>query len=188
LLGELESRNVQAVEKFDENELSYFLPLTTEGYDEKRVVVHTNKVGEQKPIPVTTNAAIERSMDKYIFHLSENRDIKPFLHELGHLIYDIIDPDWATNIINNIVDLNILKKYNYDREEIFCNLFLCYLASLNIEESFTKKVIPNQELMGFEMDFVPKFNSIFQGENTSKTLQMLSQMKDFVNLLNSETV
>jgi hypothetical protein len=65
---------------------------------------------------------------------------------------------------------------------------LCYLASLNIEESFTKKVIPNQELMGFEMDFVPKFNSIFQGENTSKTLQMLSQMKDFVNLLNSETV
>jgi hypothetical protein len=188
LLGELESRNVQELENFDEYEAGYFMPLSTEGYDEARIVVHTNSYGEVITMPASTKAAIERTMGKYIFHLKQGNDIKPFLHELAHLVYDIIDPDFVNNIINHTMDLAMLKKYNYSREEIFCDLVLCYFASLEIDDGFTKRVIPNQELMGFEMDFVPKLNQMFQGENTSNTLKTLSQMNYFVTNLLTETL
>lgn len=188
LLGELESRNVQELENFDEYEAGYFMPLSTEGYDEARIVVHTNSYGEVITMPASTKAAVERTMGKYIFHLKQGNDIKPFLHELAHLVYDIVDPYFVDKIINETIDLDMLKKYNYSREEIFCDLVLCYFASLDIDELFTKRVIPNQELMGFEMDFVPKLNTMFQGENTSNTLKTLAQMNDFVKNLLTETL
>jgi hypothetical protein len=127
-------------------------------------------------------------MNKYIIHIKQSNDIKPLLHELAHLVYDIIDPSWAEDIINSKLSLELRNNYKFNYEEIFCDLMLCYFASLNIDDSFTKRVIPNEKLMGFELEFVPKFNSMFQAENSSVTLQKLSQMNDFVKALYTETI
>jgi hypothetical protein len=129
LYGEMESRSVQA-SRFVESEFKNYFYLTKwentpiqqltviDGVEE---VIDCNKI----------EAAVEKKDNDYVLHFKKEKSCEPFLHELGHIVHDILDKLGYKDRIKAQFDKDL---YSNNLDEYFVNKFLGYLKS-RVDES-----------------------------------------------------
>ena len=201
LLGEVEARDVQNTQLMEEDLQGYLLPLTSEAILEKDINVFFDKTSSSPIIPTVIKGAVETTLeDKYIIHLFPNFSSRPILHEIGHILGDIIGRDIiAKRIYDSFGDQSIIDLGGTD--EIFCELFLCYLSS----QPFPSRVINDLrkgrvENDKFEYDknaltiFADEFNAIFhptqddeQNRAFMSRILFVAKMNELVNNTGTET-
>jgi hypothetical protein len=80
--------------------------------------------------------ACEKSIDgKYILHFKKDMSSIPFIHELGHVVHDILVERKFGDVIKNEYDREIVAD---DYQEWFVNVFLGYIAE-NYSDSLIGK-------------------------------------------------
>jgi hypothetical protein len=76
-------------------------------------------------------AAVETKNDEYVLHFEKNRSCEPFLHELGHIVFDCLIKLGHKEKISNIYkDADTYQDIN----ELFVDNFLGYIKE-NIEDN-----------------------------------------------------
>ena len=186
LAGELESRDVQHNVEIEEEILGYVTPLTSESIKEKDITSVFEDLLTDEKLPPVIKGAIENIEDeKYIMHLFESVSAQPILHELGHIVADLMG--------RSAVDLTIANNLNAKQivdnggiEETFCELFLCYLAKQNFTPRFTNDLVKGRTLMDvtiFDEDFgrmfLPKVNEA-QEKELSQRLFFVEKLRELV--------
>ncbi len=160
LAGEIESRDVQHNLEIEEEILGYALPLSSETIEDKKVTAIFEEIENDEKMPSFIRGAIESIEDeKYIMHLFESVSAQPIMHELGHILADII----GSSVVDLIITNNLNAKQIVDNggiEETFCELFLCYLVKQNFTPRFTNDLQKGRTLMDVTI-FDEEFNKIF---------------------------
>lgn len=132
LYGEMESRSVQASRYVTSEYRNYFYLTKWEHspVEQLTVIDGIETVLDTKNI----KAAVEKKGDDYVLHFNRNGSCVPFLHELGHIVYDAmvqcgyqkdIEAQYASNLAFE------------DIEEYFVSRFLGYI----------KKNVDNDDLV-----------------------------------------
>ena len=155
LMGETESRSVQHSMMVDAKYSNYFFLYNWENAPDRKVAVINDEY-----IDIDTRkieAAVESTPDGYIMHFKKVYDVQPFIHELGHIVHDIlvndgfgdrIDAEYAKSVTSILIERStIVKLYRNiefkNNQEI--NEILDYMFSVNAEASdytkFLKHVI-----------------------------------------------
>lgn len=147
LLGEMEARGTQHAMRIPVNLSNYFFINEWEKSPTKSVaVIGGNYVFRDT---ATIVGACEKSLDgKYILHFKKDMSSVPFVHELGHIVHDIIVERGFGDILKNEYDREIVSD---DYQEWFVNVFLGYIYE-NYEDSLIGK--------DFAMTFSIKKNKI----------------------------
>lgn len=158
IAGEVEARTVQNIAFLEQELLDYFAPYSTEAPSFSAITVTYGR-GDETLDETTILAAIEKDLNgKYIFHLNGITSCVPFLHELGHLIYDVL----AENGLAQFVNLAYLKQSSKYRnaEEYFCDYFCAYLLKSNFNDDLSAdlSIFANIE---FSDDIDAVLNSVF---------------------------
>jgi len=132
LYGEMESRSVQASRYVTSEYRNYFYLTKWEHspVEQLTVIDGIEKVLDTKNI----KAAVERKGDDYVLHFNRSGSCVPFLHELGHIVYDAMvqcgyQEDIEAQYANNLSFEDI--------EEYFVSRFLGYI----------KKNVDNNDLV-----------------------------------------
>lgn len=188
LAGEVESRDVQQTAEIDVELKDYLLPMTSESIQETKIAVIVEGVTEEK-LPKDIKGAVEINKDgKYIIHLYKSLTAIPFLHELGHLVYDIIGKPKIDEVITKNFTKETIEEY-VGIEEIFCELFICYLVKQNFSEEFGYDVGDDFKLMSSDIPFIkteldaifyPKENKVQDKEFMDRLIfvQKLNELVD----------
>lgn len=124
LYGEMESRSVQASRYVTSEYRNYFYLTKWEHspVEQLTVIDGIEKVLDTKNI----KAAVERKGDDYVLHFNRSGSCVPFLHELGHIVYDAMvqcgyQKDIEAQYANNLSFEDI--------EEYFVSRFLGYIKN-----------------------------------------------------------
>lgn len=134
LLGEMEARGTQHQMRIPVNLSNYFFINEWEKSPTKSVAV----IGGNYIFRDTSEivGACEKSIDgKYILHFKKDMSSIPFIHELGHIIHDILVERKFGDVIKNEYDREIVAD---DYQEWFVNVFLGYIAE-NYSDSLIGK-------------------------------------------------
>ena len=191
LLGEVEARDVQNTYIMQEELQDYLLPITSEAILDENINVFFDKTSSSPVIPAVVKGAVETTLeDKYIIHLFPNFSSRPLLHELGHILCDVIGKDIvAKRIFDSFGDQSIIDLGGTD--EIFCELFLCYLS----RQPFPSRVINDLRKGRVDNDkfgcdknaltiFEDEFNAVFHPtEDDEKSRAFMSRIL-FVQKMN----
>jgi hypothetical protein len=188
LSGEIEARNVQQISKLDAEMQDYFVPLSSESIQDEKVGVIYDEMVSDEIFPTKIVGAIEKTKeDLYIIHLNWANTPKPILHEIGHLLHDLLNTDTLTDYVGNKIK-NELPNLDYENNsnligEIFCDLFLGYLERLNLSEEFTYEIsveIKYKDIRIFDQDF----DNVFLAKEDSKSDNEMMKMLQFLKKLN----
>lgn len=177
--GEIESRDVQHTSVIDPELKGYLLPLTSEYVEEKKITSIFK--GMFSGVPNDIKGGCENVGDgKYIIHLFGGGSPEPILHELGHILYDMVSAEALPLIKKNINELAELTDGNVS--DVFTELLMCYLLKQDINPRFNRSISEGRKLMEYTfMDSI--FDTIFNykegesDETDKKLLFMLSYMK-----------
>ena len=177
--GEIESRDVQHTSVIDPELKGYLLPLTSEYVEEKKITSIFK--GMFSGVPNDIKGGCENVGDgKYIIHLFGGGSPEPILHELGHILYDMVSAEALPLIKKNANELAELTDGNVS--DVFTELLMCYLLKQDINPRFNRSISEGRKLMEYTfMDSI--FDTIFNykegesDETDKKLLFMLSYMK-----------
>ena len=147
LAGEVESRDVQHNVEIEEDILGYVTPLTSESIREKDITsVFEDLLTDEKLPPIIKGAIESIEEERYIMHLYESVSAQPIMHELGHIVADLMGRSAVDlTITNNLNAKQIVDNGGIDGT--FCELFLCYLAKQNFTPRFTNDLLKDRTLM-----------------------------------------
>jgi hypothetical protein len=160
LLGEIESRDVAHISKLDKKIRDYLLPMTSESIEEKKITVIYDEFMVDEKIPKKIRGAVEQNSDgKYIIHLLESASAEPMLHELGHIVGDIIGRSYIELTISNSFDINTIDSFG-GLQEVFSELFLCYLVRQKLSIELNDDIDRDRKLMDKTI-FDKQLNDIF---------------------------
>ena len=121
LYGEMESRSVQS-SRFLQSEYKNYFYLTS--WEREPLQQLTIIDGIEEIINCTEiKAAVETKDGVYVLHFEKSNSITPFLHELGHIVYDGLVTLGYQDRIKKEFDKEIIK----DIEEFFVSRFIGYL-------------------------------------------------------------
>jgi hypothetical protein len=173
--GEIESRDVQHTSALDQELKGYSLPLSSEYVEEKKI---TNIFKEMfLSVPQNIEGGVENiGNGKYIIHLFDSSTPEPILHELGHILYDLLKDYHRTTF--DLFDIHFPDSDMIGgRSEIFCELFLSYLSKQDINPRFNRSIAERKLLKHTFMDEI--FDSIFKHKQDydEKLIGMLSYLK-----------
>lgn len=177
LLGEMEARGTQHQMRIPVNLTNYFFINEWEKSPTKSVAV----IGGKYILRDVNNivGACEKCLDdKYVLHFKKNISSVPFIHELGHIVHDILIERGFDEVIKNEYE-KIVVADSYD--EYFVNVFLGYIA-----DNYSESLIGND----FKINFSIKKNDvIFQilDDIFSPKPQNLKEIKDYLKELNELT-
>lgn len=178
--GEIESRDVEHTSMLDPELKGYSLPQSSEYIEEGKITSIFK--GMFSGVPQNIVGGCENVGDgKYIIHLFDSSSPEPILHELGHILYDLVEPHTAVPKADMI-----LPSGKFD-PETFCELLMCYFVRQDINPRFTRSIAEGRKLM--EWTFMDEtFDSIFKhkddfDETDKKLVDMLSYMKGLNNSL-----
>ena len=122
LYGELESRSTQSSRLVCSEFKNYFYITKWEHSPISNITV-INGV-EEYIDSKEVKAAVEDKDGEYILHFSKDNTCLPFLHELGHIVYDAL----CELGYKEKIDKSFEKDYNYPNvQEFFVDKFLGYL-------------------------------------------------------------
>lgn len=173
LLGEMEARGTQHQMRIPVNLSNYFFLNEWEKSPTKSVAV----IGGNYVFNDTSKivGACEKSIDgKYILHFKKNISSIPFIHELGHIVHDILVERGFGDVIKNEYEIEVVYD---DYQEWFVNVFLGYLSEYY-----------NDSLIGkdLSMDFNIKKNKIvfeLLSDIFSPKPKEYENIKSFINKL-----
>lgn len=183
--GEIESRDVQHTSVIDPELKGYLLPLTSEYVEEKKITSIFK--GMFSGVPNDIKGGCEKVGDgKYIIHLFGGGSPEPILHELGHILYDIVSAEAYPLIKKNANELaeltDVAELTDGNVSDVFTELLMCYLLKQDINPRFNRSISEGRKMMEYTfMDSI--FDTIFnykegESDETDKTLLfMLSYMK-----------
>jgi hypothetical protein len=182
LLGEAESRDVQHGSLLDDEIGLYALPYTSEALEDKKITVLTKFEGDEDAPKDIYKGAVEKTKDnKYIIHLYESTTCEPILHELGHIVLDIIGREYVCANILKKLDSSIIDSFG-GFEDVFCELFLCYIYKKNLSEEINYQIgerkLLNETIFDLELEVIFALKSEQSSEET------LGQMLIFATKLN----
>ena len=197
LLGEAESRNVQdMLNPFNSNELAYFIPLTTESLDTRRIVTHKNSIGEIVAMPKDFVGAYEYAYTNGgVLHLTKGNKVIPILHELGHIIFMnsglFAQKSFAEIIAEQNTELsrNLLRQYDFQYEELFIDVMLSYFSKIGLDSLFSKIVVSNADvepLLDINL-ITSNLDKIFKREEPKADYETLTKMNNYLEHLHKET-
>jgi len=144
IFGELEARTVQNIAYLESDLREYFLPYTSETLDLKSfsVILDKDDLVERKIV-----AAIEKTNDsKYIFHLTPSITIEPLIHELGHLVYDLIKDLGMIHFVEKLYINQYIAEYP-NADEFFSDYFSSYISRLKINESISNDLLKFEKIL-----------------------------------------
>jgi hypothetical protein len=146
LLGEVESRGTQAQMRIPANLTNYFYLNEWEKSPTRNIAVIGGDymVADSEKIM----AAVEKHGDHYILHFKKTPSCVPFIHELGHIVHDILLSRGNGDAILATYN-EATTQDNYD--EYFAHCFLGYLL-----EKMPDSILRND----LKMDFSIKTNAI----------------------------
>jgi hypothetical protein len=174
LMGETESRSVQHGMMVDGKYSNYFFLYNWENAPSRKIAVINDEY-----IDIDTKkiqAAIETISDGYILHFKKVYDVEPFLHELGHIVHDILVRDGygqriETEFANAVTSKTI--------DEYFVDCFLGYIREHVYDENIETSLYRNIELKN-NSEINELLDYIFS------TDELASDYKRFINTVISE--
>lgn len=182
LLGEVESRDVQHSSMLDDEIGYYVLPLTSEGLEGDKVTVLSKFDGEEMVLPKKYKGAVEKTdSNYYIIHLFESTTCEPLLHELGHIVCDFMGREYVFEKIIRSIDSSIIDSFG-GLEEVFCELFLCFIYKLNLSETIGYQLEDRKLIDETFLDL--DFKDIFLPTESHSADQTFGEMGFFVTMLN----
>lgn len=133
LVGEIEARESQHSSEIPAELLNYFDFYTSETIDRRYITALPEGVYSEDPMsPV---AALETDADgKYYIHLRVEASPEPYLHELGHIVYDLCQ-EYLEQIIEAYARVSALYS---DMEEYFVAEFLAYIFYKDMDHALTE--------------------------------------------------
>lgn len=180
LFGEMEARTVQNIAHLESDLKVYLLPYTSETLDLKSLSVIIDK-NEEYLNEKKIEAGIEKTNDdKYIIHLSPSLTAVPLIHELGHLVFDIIQDLGMEFFIQQIYINGYTENYK-NSDEFFCDYFSAYISRLNINENLTNDLIKFQSIPVFETlnTILDSIFNVKKDENFESASIYLEYLKKF---------
>jgi hypothetical protein len=180
LFGEMEARTVQNIAHLESDLKVYLLPYTSETLDLKSLSVIIDK-NEEYLNEKKIEAGIEKTNDdKYIIHLSPSLTAVPLIHELGHLVFDIIQDLGMEFFIEQIYINGYTENYK-NSDEFFCDYFSAYISRLNINENLTNDLIKFQSMPIFETlnTILDSIFNVKKDENFESASIYLEYLKKF---------
>jgi hypothetical protein len=175
LLGEYESRYIQATTKLDEDLISYFTPYTSETINPDEINVYGND--NQSYTDKSHKFGIELTPDnRYILHTRKNKDApQMILHEYGHILFDLMKDENITEI-----EYGHDKESGLNVEEYFCESFVDYVLRKNIDRQLTESITEIHEIKNYDK-YDLLFDYFFIGEAKEIDEKKLSEMLLFIN-------
>lgn len=186
LAGEVESRDVQHSTEIDVELKDYLLPMTSESVQDEKVTVIIDDFMTEEKLPKDIKGAVEINKEgKYIIHLYKSLTAIPFLHELGHIVHDFIGKEKIDETIYANFTKETIEEY-VNVEEIFCELFICYLIKQNFSEEFNYDIGDDFKLMSSDIPFIKnELDAIFYPkENKEQDKEFMDRLL-FVSKLNN---
>ena len=149
ILGEVESRFVQETAHIDRELSNYFGFYTSESILPENITV----LAEIPPldVPKTIKAAIEYANGHYIIHLpDEYSNSVNILHELGHIVFDILVE--TKDILNEQSKYeNEVNKAGYESfEEYVCDSFVDFIQRMKIDEGLTEDLSEERKVTNYD--------------------------------------
>ena len=181
LAGEFESREVQQTTKIKPELKEYFQFYSSEVLQKKYINVLTNDGMPESDIKIF--GGVETLKDKkYIIHLFDSVKAEPFLHELGHIVFDIVSEMQEFNMVADAyIENDASEKYD-SIEHFFIECFLCYLIRLEIDKEMSENLKVGRKMMNFDkLDLL--FNRIFLYEGSSVDYTQLESAQEYINEL-----
>jgi len=122
LYGELESRSTQSSRYVDSEYKNYFYLTKWENSPIQQITVID---GVEQIIDCTKiKAAVETKDNTYVMHFQRTMSCEPILHELGHIVHDVLKQLGHNDIIEKEFDKELMID---DIDEFFVLKFLGYL-------------------------------------------------------------
>jgi len=190
LAGEIESRDVQHSSRMEEGLEGYFMPLSSESIEEKKITAMFDAIVGAEKIPSKIKGAVETTTDgKYVIHLFENLSAQPVIHEMGHIVGDLIGRDYvAMKITETFAEQSVESLGGID--EVFCEIFSSYISRQNLSGKFTNDLSKGRDKIGkFEWNsvahkiFDDKLDEIFLPvEDEAKNNEFMSRIQYLVKL------
>jgi hypothetical protein len=176
LVGEFESRYIQATTKINPDLLTYFTPYTSETINPEEVNVYGND--NRGYTESSSKFGIELTPDnRYILHTKKNKDAPiMILHEYGHIIFDLLKEENITEI-----------EYSYDKssginvEEYFCESFVDYVVRKNINKEFNETIEDIYVVKDYNRYDLLFDDFLFGAEEIKIDEKKLSDMLSFIN-------
>jgi hypothetical protein len=170
LYGEMESRSVQA-SRFVESEFKNYFYLTK--WENTPIQQLTVIDGVEEVIDCDKiEAAVEKKGDDYVLHFKKERSCESYLHELGHIVHDILNKLGYKDKIRAQFDKDL---YSNNLDEYFVNKFLGYLK-VRVDESG----IMNDLRLNLALSDDPEINKIldefFTDTQVSERLKFLQSI------------
>jgi hypothetical protein len=141
LMGETESRSVQHQMMVDGKYSGYFYLYSWENAPARSISVINDEYIDIDS--KTILGAVETIRDGYILHFKQSYSVEPFLHELGHIVDDII----CANGGGVAVDEEYAKAgTTKSRSEFFVDCFLGYVRDNVFDNNIQKDLLKNFSL------------------------------------------
>lgn len=181
LMGEVESRFVQETQYAPNDLKDYFTLYTSEAVLPEKITVIS-----EIPLldaPKDIKAAIEYADGKYIIHLpDEFSNTINILHELGHIMFDILNEEYSILTLQSDYE-NEYTKHGYSSfEEYVCDSFVDFIHRFNVEEGLTEDLNANRKITNYK-SFDAKFKSILLDVKVQVDNETLKNMLNFVELI-----
>jgi hypothetical protein len=179
LMGEVESRFVQETQYVPNEFKDYFTLYTSESVLPEKITV----INEIPPldIPKDVKAAIELAEGKYIIHLpDEYSNTINILHELGHIMYDIMENVYSISLMQSQYESEYTKHGYTSFEEYVCDSFVDFIHRFNVEQGLTDDLNENRKIENYN-SFDAKFKSILLENSMEIDAEKLEKMLNFVN-------
>jgi len=183
LYGERESRDVQQTKYIPEELKDYLLPYSSETFEGR---YETVLLDEGMPVGLKdVYGAIETYDDtSYIIHLVKTSSIEPYIHELGHLLYDLVqDQNFMSKIVSSFV---ALKEKTDTLEHYFIKHFLMFLKRSNLDENLSKSIEENEYLNDKRFDNA--FHYILFREKKEFKKDEIQEAFDYIKKLRASKV
>jgi len=163
LMGEAESRFVQNTKYVDENLRDYFALYSAETIEPQKITV-LNESGISEPAK-NIKAAIEQANGHYIIHLPrEYSNSVNIIHEVGHILYDIMVDLEIVNPIDPTIEQEAKAEGYESSEEYICDSFVDYIHRKKIDEGLTEDLDEFHKITNYNT-FDEYFESILLGNS-----------------------
>lgn len=158
LMGETESRFVQNTSQVDAELRDYFALYSSETIDPYKItVINESEISEA---PENIKAAIETHDGSYIIHLrSQYSNTINLLHEVGHIIYDILVDVGIVNPLDPKIEREANMNGYTQSEEYICDSFVDYVQRKNFEAALTEDMNEERKITNYNT-FDKYFDSI----------------------------
>jgi hypothetical protein len=181
LLGEAESRFVQNTANVDEELRDYFSLYSSETLETYKITVinENNLIQNQKVI----KAAIEQANGYYIIHLpSEYSNTINILHEVGHIIYDILVDEQIVNPLDPFIESQAKKDGYETSEEYICDSFVDYIQRKKFDVGLVEDMDENRKVTNYDK-FDEYFDTILLYNSIPLNEVGLKKRLNFINIL-----